>query len=302
MLVAPLSAAYVEVDGKWCDAKYAPIMSASEHFHLGYAELNNQNFEEALRQFSIVTLHFTKCPEYDEAIFYSGVCYYFLAHFDLADEQFSSYLSSNNALEHYEDVFRFKLFIAKRFAKGAPKHLGGYKFMPRVIPGTDDAVRLFDEVIASQPTEELAAQALYSKSMLLREKRQYRESIEALLLLARRFPKEELAPESYLLISDIYLEQGLNEPQNPDLVSLAKINLEKFQKSFPGDERVSKIEQNILQMQRAMCSNLYETGRYWERKNKPKASEFYYREALTRCPENEISGECRERLAQLEKP
>lgn len=294
-----LHATLVQVNGKWTNEKYAPVYSIKDHFEIGYALTQEKKWDEALANFIIITKHFPNSEYYADSLFYSGVCYYFLADYQLSNRQFTAYLSQKEKLKYFDNVFIFKFHIAEAFRNGARKHFLDFEAFPRLFHAYEEALELYDEVISSMPHQELGTQALYAKADLLRSQRKYKDSIDVLNILVKRFPKHEMAPVAYLLISQIYLDVCLKDAQNPDLIALANINLTHFRKDFPSDERYSRAEQNIFEMEEIFAASLYETGRFYEKKKKTKASSIYYQEAVKRYPETESAEKCKERLIVL---
>ena len=149
------------------------------------------------------------------------------------------------------------------------------------------------------PHSEIAVQALFSKACLLWTQQLYRESTDSFKMLARRFPKHELAPESYLLINQVYLEQSKVELQNPDLLDFAQINVRKFQADFPNDERLSQAEANVLAIKEVYARGLFNTGSFFQRIRKPQAAVIYYQQAMVEFPETITADWCRRRLSKL---
>ncbi|NGX55465.1 MAG: Outer membrane protein assembly factor BamD [Chlamydiae bacterium] len=296
-------AAFVQHDGKWSDSRYIPTLTLTEHYDVGYRNFQDNQWYEALRNFLTILIHFPDSPFQADAIFYSGVCYYFLEEYDLANVQFDRYIRMGTTPKHFESAFEFKFHIAERFAnKGTMKHPMGLQIFPKIAFATKgDALKIYDEVIAALPSHELAIKALFGKGNLHMKQGEDKESIDVFQTLARRFPKHTLAADSYLLISEIYLNQSEMEAQDPDVCSLAQINLRKFQSHFPGDERIAQSEENLHIMKGYFAASLFKTGRYYERKKKPKASVIYYREAVNRFPKTEHAQKSEERLKVLEK-
>jgi outer membrane protein assembly factor BamD (BamD/ComL family) len=299
LLPAALFGGYSQVNGTWSADRYVPTLTMQEHYDQGYQYLHDQHWEEALTQFMVVVYHFPESPFYSDALFYTGVCYYYQNELDLANKQFDKYLNLGGKLKHFEKVFDFKLEIASFYAEGKKKHIFGLKKLPKWAPAKADAIKLYDEIIAALPAQDVGAEALYRKAALLRVRREYVESIEALHTLVRRFPKHSLTPESYLRISEIYLEQSHRESQNPDLIALAQVNLHKFGKNFPADERVFQAHESLVAMQEVYAQSLYETGRFYERKKKPHASMIYYQDTVLRYPETKAAAKSNDRLAKL---
>ncbi len=285
-----------QVGGKWSPEMYTPTLSVQEHYDFGYQALYANDWQTAQQHFMIILYHFAETPFYADSLFYSGIAFYFQGEFDLANRQFDRYLALSGKLKHFEKVFEFKYYIADYYVQGCRKHLFGISSMPRLASGKEDAIEILDEIIATLPGKEIAARALFAKAASLRKQRHYRESIDCLNTLSRRFPKHSLSADSYVAISEIYHEQSKIESQNPDLLSLAKVNISKFSKAFPGDERIMEAEKNMIAMQEVYADSLYETGRFYDRKKKPHASEIYYRDAILKYPATIAAQKCRERL------
>lgn len=296
-----LNGAIVQINGKWSDSKHAPTMAVAGHFDLGCRLLDEKNYKEALNNFLVITIHFPDSRFYSDALYYSGVCYYHNNDLDLANKQFSLYLDTGAQLNHFEKIFEYKFQIAEGFAHGAKRHLFGVGRFPKWIPSRGKALEIYDEVIATLSSSEIGIKALFSKGELQLALREYKESTETLNILLRRFPKHRLAAESYLLISKVYLEQCINEPQNPDFISHALVNLQHFRKSFPADARILAVENNLSKMHETHATSLFEAGRFYEKKKKPKAAIIYYEEASKRYPETVAGKKCTQKLALLQK-
>jgi outer membrane protein assembly factor BamD (BamD/ComL family) len=299
LLPAALFGGYSHVSGKWSPERFVPHYSVQEHYDLGSQEFHKQNWDDAFIHFMVITYHFAGSPFYQDALFYSAICYLNKKEYDVASKQFDRYLTSGGKLKHFEKVFDYKLEIANKFAQGTKRHLFGIEKLPKWAPAKGNALDIYDEIVAALPGKDIAAQALYNKADLLRVKRQYKESIEALQTLSRRFPKHSLAAESYLRISEIYLDQSRLESQNPDLIALAQVNIQRFVKSFPSDERVDAAKKNVLAMQEVYAQSLYDTGRFYERKKKPNASAIYYEDTVRKYPGTQAAVRSEERLTKI---
>ncbi len=295
-LTTPLFGAFTLIQGKWSDERYAPKFSVQEHYDLACSNLLEEAYAPALNDFLTIIYHFYESPFYSDSLYYAGVCYFNLKEYDLADRNFSLYLGLSGQLRYFEKVFEYKYLIAEAYRKGAFRHIFGVEKLPKILPSRGSALALYDEAIVAMPGNELAAKALYGKSKLLRKKREYQESIDALKTLTRRFPKHPLGAKAFILISKIYLEESRLESQNPDYLALAQLNIEKMKKSFPGDTQVEIAEKNLLEMQEVYSRSLFETGRFYERKKKFHAASIYYNDAIARYPLTQSAKNAEEKL------
>lgn len=292
----------VQVNGKWVSDKYAPSRPIAEHYDYGLQKMSQGDWDAALKNFMVIITHFSNAPLYADALYQSGVCYLEKRDYDMANRLFSKYLELGSGnLKYFEKVFEYKFTIAEKFASGKKKHLFGMKGTPKWMPAKSVALDLYDEVIASLPSHDIAAKSLYGKAKLLLQRRDFRESIESLQTLTRRFPKHTLSADAFLLIGEVYLAESRMEAQNPDLLSLAKLNLDRFRKRFPGDERYTQAEGDLAAMQEIFAQSLYETARYYDRKKKYRACSIYYGEAIRRYPDTEYAKKSEKRLELIAK-
>lgn len=295
-------AAFTFRDGEFVNLNNVATLSEQGHFKLGCTAVRYRDLEKAIKEFNLVRINFPECEEGQAALYYLGICYFYSSEFDIANEYFSEYLQSPFGREYFESAVEYKLAIANKFAEGEKRRGFCNKHMPRMMCGEDLALQIYDEVSATLPCHELAVWALYCKAQLQWRRNCYYESIDTFQQLIRRFPKHELAPESYLTISYIYLEQCDRELHNSDLLAFSQINLKKFQQDFPREDRLCQAEANLLAMKELYAHALYETGEFYIRKGRPGASVIYYQNVLDRYPETAIADHCTQRLVFYKRP
>jgi len=297
----PLHAAYTIKNGRLVDVCEVATRPVQEHFAMGAIAYDDGKWKEATHQFRIVTSNFPGTVYGQEAYFYLGVSEFYLAEYDLSNAALSEYLRCQNNPRYFQDAINYKFAIAEKFACGAKRRFFGTKKLPKWIEGKELAIEIFDEVIAAVPAHEIAAQSLMSKGYLQWELGDYRGSIESFQLVIRRFPKHELAPECYVLISHVYVDQSQYEYQNPDILAFAEINLIRFQKDFPREARIVELEADLAEIKEIYANGLYQTGQFYERTLHPRAAIIYYYNAIHQFPDTCIGELCRERLQCLDK-
>lgn len=295
-----IEAAYTIQDGRVVNADTVATLPVDQHFNLGMKALNNKNWREASNQFTIVSLNFPNSSLGQEALYYLGISEFNLEEYDFANDAFSQYLKSQNNPQHFLSAIEYKYYIAERFRAGARRRFLGTKQLPKWATGRTMALKVYDEVIAAMPSHEMAIKALYSKGCLLWEQREYRDSIEAFQLLCKRFPKSEMTPDCFVIISCVYLDLCKSEPQNPDILAFAELNARKFRQEFPKEERLQEADNNVQKIKELYASALFETGKFYEKVNQPRASIIYYYNAISQFPDTNIAQRCKERLTALD--
>jgi len=301
VLVCRLDASYSPHLKKWVTGKHAPTLSDEKHYELGYNLVYENQWEKALPHFLAIVNHCKDSPYYAEALFYSGISYYFQSDFDIANRYFSQYLSCEEGeLNHFEKALEFKYYIADYYSKSWRRHMFGLKFMPKIMNGKKDALTLYDEVIVALSGEELAVLSLWGKANIYYIQRKFEDSIETLKTLTRRHKLHSLAAESFALMSRIYLDQVKREAQNPDFIALAEINLRNFKAAFPSDPTLDLVKDQIAEMKEIYAESLFATGKFYERKKKPQSSVIYYRDLANKFPATEAAEKGRARIEALQ--
>lgn len=299
LAIGSLDAGYVLRNGKLVNTKDLATLPVEEHYNLGLSALKEKNWEEAVRQFRVVTINFPLSSWGKEGFYYLGVAYFHDGDQDLSNQSFSEYLKENQNPKYFEETFQYKLAIADAFKNGARRHIMGYEKLPAWLPDKDLAISLYDEVISSLPNSDMAAKALLSKASIFKKREQFRECIDAYQSAIRKFPKSEFAAKAYSLIAKAYLLQSEIDVHNPDILALAQINIKKFQQDFPRDEKINQAQSDLQEMKEIFATALFETGQFYERKKKPKASVLYYHNAIVQFPETKVAEKCKERLTAL---
>jgi outer membrane protein assembly factor BamD (BamD/ComL family) len=295
-----LQAAWIIKDGSLKEVLSTAWLTPQEHYDLATTAWNEQNWDEAVRHYKIVEGNFpifaSSHPEMD---FYLGASLYYAGEYDAANEYLSSYLKNSQSPELLEEAMEYKFATAEEYRCGAKRRFFGHHSMPKWVCGKSHALTIYDEIVATLPCHELAVKSFYSKGFLLCELNDFRASVEAFQALIRRFPTHELAPEAYMAIMDVYLQQAHCEYQNPDILALAEIVLRRFSEDFPNEERLAQAAAQVKEIKEVFAYGLYETGVFYEKVSKPQASALYYSSAIRQFPDTCMAQNARDRLNYL---
>ena len=300
--ILPVEGGYTLRHGRLVNVDELATLSLEEHYAQGIAAAESHDWKEAALQFNIVCVNFPNTSYGQESCYHLGVALFYMSELDVSNDAFSKYLKVQNNPKYFQNAIEYKFNIAERFRRGALKRFFGTRQLPKWLSGKTLALEIYDEVICAVPSHEIAAQALFSKASLLWETGNFRECIDSYQLLVKRFPKHELAPQSFAEMIKVYLNQSEYEFQNPDILAFAEIALRNFIYKFPRDERICEAEQNVLRIKEIYAKGFYETGKFYERINKPRASIIYYQNAIHQFPETAVAERCRQRLGRILPP
>ncbi|MGR3951399.1 MAG: outer membrane protein assembly factor BamD [Chlamydia sp.] len=295
-----IQAGYIYKNNRLYNEKYAATNACEEHFNSGLKKLENRELRDSELEFKTVIESFPETSYALEALYYLGIIKFEENSLDIANRYLSAYLEQKNSPEHYEDLFRYKLAIAKRLASGEKRHLFGYEALPKIMTGYQIAQKIFNEIIKALPHQEIGAQAMIEKGDLHASREEFLEAVESYQEAIHKFPKSTFAITGFTSISTAYLKQIECEPQNNDILALAEINLREMQKMFPNSTQVSTIETNIGQMREIFAAALYDIGQLYERMKRPKAALICYTTILQKYPSTKASDRSKKEIELLQ--
>lgn len=202
-----------------------------------------------------------------------------------ANSHYSSYLKMDMAPRFFEETIAAKFTIAKELEKSYP----------------ETAIEIYSEITGALPRSEVAAECLFRKGELLRQTYSFKEAIDAYQNTIRRFPKSHYAPESYIGIAESYYRQVKQDFPDPDLLNLAKINMEEFALAFPSEPRIQKVHDVYVKMRDQFAKELYEVARFYQKTDKPAAAKIYYDTLIEQYPDSTYAKKSTKQMAKLAK-
>ena len=151
--------------------------SALEYTHFLQEALAGHDWWSAINYAKKISTEYGKSPFAVEVPYVIGEAYFNLEKWGLANENLSQYLSKTSSPKHFEEAIHYKFLIAEKFRDGAKKHLFGADWLPKIISGADDALMIYDDVIAALPHHEIAAKALLGKAEIQAKNEDYKPNL-----------------------------------------------------------------------------------------------------------------------------
>lgn len=282
-------------------AKNEKSISLQDEYDKALSAFQRKDWKEVVEHVKVVITEAPTSPFLSDLTYFAGVAYYHQGHLDKANHHFSLFLEKYAAPKYFEEAIIYKYQIAEQYEQGTGKHVMGMTVMPRLVSGWEDAYQLYDEVINTLSRHEVAAKALFHKAGMLKKDGKYPESIETYQTLIRRFHKHPLAPESYLAISSIYLEQSKLYFTDQDFLEQARLNLKKFISDFPREERLVAAETMLKEMMDRYAKDLWDSATYFQKRKKFSAAHLYYQTIIKKYPESHYAESALVRVEDLEK-
>lgn len=302
LMLTPVASFYSKEPARLSKKEIAQRTKSAYDFYQDIlASHQKKEWKQVILSCKALLATYTDSPFNSEASYYKGVAYFHLGDFDLANNAFAHYLKNETTPKFFEEAIGYKFEIAEKFYEGAKRHLLGMEKLPKIIPGKEDALEIYEEIITALPRHDLTAKSLYKKGVLLYDFNEFKESVEAFEVLIRRFPKHYYAPEGFLGVQKVYLKQSQQEFPDPDILELAQLNLHRFKESFPSEPKLARAYEMLEQTYDCFAKDLFEVGHFYERTKKPEAAIIYYTSVISQYPQSSYAKKAATHIEQLNK-
>ena len=276
---------YIWKNGKLIDFKRQPWMSMQEHYNDMMKAGDDRRWLDLIENGVVIINHFENSPFVDETRFMVAKAFLEIKDFSRAHDALGQYLTYTVTPKHYEEVMQMKLELAHAFEDGEIKNLVGLPGIPHWVDARKEAVSLYDEIASALPTSFIAEQAVLGKAGLEIKLKDYRVAIATCESFLRKYPKSSLAPQAFENIGFCQLQLIKDEFLDPDVLSLAELNVKKFTEMYPAHPKLADIENNVIQMKELFAENLLQTGNYYKKVKQVNAANFYYKKVIQLYPE-----------------
>ncbi len=197
----------------------------------------------------------------------------------------------------FNEVIQKQYEIATALMDGSgPRFL--YLFKIRNYPG---AIGGFELVVRNAPYHELAPPSLMNVALMHQDKKHKFQATYALDRLIDNYPNDELAPDSYLKLAEIF-SSDVKGPAYDQGPTREAINYYKdFLILFPDSQNVGVGEQGLKIMNEVYAKSKLQRGYfYYKHRKNYQAANVFFNEAITVSPGSSSAQKAREYLDKIE--
>ncbi len=288
------------LSGPLLEAKEKEQPTVQDHHSSLQHALQKKEYKLVIEAGKAILAIAPQSPFAAETTYTIGVAYFNLNDFDLANTYFSTFLEKYATPEFFEQAVEYKYKIAEEFETGSGRHMFGVESLPKWVSAWDDAFALYEEIIKTLPNHEVAARAMFRKAVMQYTEKKTKEALDTYRTITRRFPKHPLAPESYLAIAKIYHDHSLNDYPDKDFLEQARLNVKRFRKDFPSEERLIVAQSLLVEMQDAFAKDLWVSAQYYEKKKNLDAARLYLEKIARLYPESSYAKDAIAKLTILD--
>lgn len=209
----------------------------------------------------------------------------------------------NTIVENYPGFPKFNELIALQFDIAEAMRQGARLRLAGTLPGfrsKETAIEFYETVIRNGPFTEFAPLALTRIAEIELSRRNPEEAIDAFDRLINEYPRNALAPESYLGLAEAFSLLVMGPEYDQGATRQAIAFYEDFLILFPQHERVADAEAGLAEMREMLARSRLLIGDFYKfRRRNHVAARVLYNETITTAPNSPSAELARKRLANL---
>jgi len=283
--------------GSWINPKSAVKDTASEQFSWAMGFYETRDYKKAMAEFHKLVNYYPNAKQASKAQYYIGRSYEDLK------ELYHAYIAYQRVMEAYpyaenrDEIINRQYDIGMLFFKGEKARLLGVA----VLPATDKAIEIFDQVIKNSPYGEYADKAQFRIGEAYKNNSAYPEAMLAFQALVEEYPRSELLSEANYQIAECAYLASLGASYDQGSTDIA---IEKF-KGFVEEHRDDTFSENakntLTKLKEKKAQNVYETAQFYEKVGRISSAAIYYKELVDNYPDTSLAKTSLARLMEIEK-
>lgn len=284
--------------GKWINPKHAVKDSAEEQFKYAMGLYDGKEYKRAVQELDKLIRYYPGSSHAPDAQYYTGRSY------EDMEEYYHSYLAYQKMIEAYpyaknrDEVIKRQFDIGMRFFNGEKAKVMGVA----LLPATDKAVEIFEQVVRNSPYGEYADKAQYKIGEAYKNTGRFAEATVAFQTLADEYPKSELINEANYQIAQCAYLASLNYAYDQGTTDKAIEKFEEFTTYAADNEELSReAQENLKRLREKRAMGLFETARFYEKIGQFASAAIYYKDIADKYPDSSLAKEAVTKVMEIDK-
>jgi outer membrane protein assembly factor BamD len=282
--------------GKWVNPKNLPKDNPKEQFAYAKSIFDNNQFEEAKKEFRKLLKSYPKSAEAAESQYYLGVAE------ESQGKLYEAYLAYQIVIDKYpfseriQEIIEREYKIAERFMSGEKRKALGMN-----LPVENPAIEIFGKVIDNSTYGPLAPKAQYKLGLVLKGLMRYYEAEEEFNKVVSRYPDSEWASAAKFQIASCRAALSKGFAYDQGSAQEAKEQFEEFVREHPDAVLSLDAEKNIGQIRQKEAEASYNIAVFYEKQKAFDSARIYYNDIIKDYAQSPWALKAAERLQIMEQ-
>jgi outer membrane protein assembly factor BamD len=282
--------------GRWFNPKHAVKDTAQEQLEWAMEFYEAGDFKRAISELKKLVEYYPNSKHAPVAQYYIGRCYEDL------ESYFHAYLAYQHVIEAYphaknrEEIIKRQYEIGMLFFEGRKAKMLGLA----VLPATDKAIEIFEQVIVNSPYGEYADKSLFKVGEAYKKTNRFAEAALAFQRLVEEYPSSELAQKANYEVAQCGYLASLGYSYDQEITDAAIDKFRDFIEDADSEELTQQAKDSLRKLKDKKAEGLYDTAKFYEKTGKYNSAILYYKELADKYPESPLAADAVNRQMKLE--
>ena len=256
-------------------------------------QIENRDYDYAIQLCEELQYNHPDSPACEEAMFLQGQAYMDKGDYWEAYHYFEKQISTFPNGIFYDRAIDREYKIADEYLKGRKRKV--FKFFK--IDASEDGLEMLEKIAALVPGTELGENAQLRIADYYFDEEDYVEAIAAYDFFVETNPKAAKKPYAMLQAAraSFLRYRGVKWEKSPLIDAAERYNV--IAQAYPQLAKRENILEILQKIRIELAHKLWNTAKFYERTNKRKAANFYYRKLLEKYPRSKWASQARDILA-----
>ncbi len=283
---------FVWKDGKWVrSAEPAKGTAAGELAAIRKLAEQGEHKDAAEAVDAFLAAH-PDDPACEEAMFLAAQAELNAERYYQAYEKFEAMLDAWPNGDFLERALSREMDIANAFLRGEKRVVLGIFH----LPAYDEGITILRGIAEQAPGSDLAERAMMRIGEYYSDEAKHAEAADAYDEYLEMYPKGRYAGEAMLRAARAMHESHRGVPYDVTPLIEAEQRYKALIEQFPKLARKAGARQTITTLRELRAQRTFETAKFYDRTDRPRAAKFYFREVVKSFPDSIWAGEARSRL------
>jgi outer membrane assembly lipoprotein YfiO len=283
--------------GRWFNPKGAVKDTAQEQLTYAANFYEEKSYKRAVSEYNKLVQYYPNSQHAPIAQYYIGRCY------EDMESYFRAFLEYQKVIEAYphaknrEEIIMRQHKIGVLFFDGRKAKVLGLA----LLPATDKAIEIFDQVIINSPYGEYADKAQFKIGESYKKSKRFAEAVLTFQELINNYPTSDLVESSNYEVAQCGYLASLGYSYDQETTDAA---IEKFEDfvAESGDGALMKVaKESLNRLRERKAQGLYDTAGFYEKTGQHLSAVIYYKELVDKYPESSLAAESLNKIMKLEK-
>lgn len=265
-------------------------------WELAQQDLANENLKRAIKHTENLVKAWPDHPLAVEAQRLQGDLYFAREEYQSAFNSYQELIDNFAGEFDYQAVLRQQLEASRKLENKVYKSFFGLSTYTK----PSNAVPLYRQLLTNAPQMREAPRILYDIGEIYQREGKYLSAIQEYRLLEQRYPRNPLAEEAVLRMSDAYLAIAERNPTDVRPLEGALETLTYFKIRFPQSSRIADIRLRRKDAYDRLAKIRFDQAVFYEEKlRRPEAALISYKSLVEQFPDSEWTVPARDRILVL---